>query len=335
MLTEDRREFGLRREGQPSARRVRRYPATRASEYGLIMSGEPDQDASQLLHQAGASVDVTATGIPLASEFFGPEHGGLATRLRSFSGRLNWGFWILLIVLIGAWQILGSRHNLQPFIVAPTIIIRQFGTLWAAGTLLEDLSTSAQEFAIGFAIGAVVGVAAGILGGNWRAFERSLTPIVSAVYAIPILALAPIFILVFGIGILSKVVVVAMETFFPVYLTTSAGVAATELSFRELGRAFNLSPRRMITLIIVPSALPYIASSLRVAVGRAITSVMAGEIFGARAGVGLLILNASSQFQTPSLYVGIVIFAVSGIVLTRFFAFIEKKMSPWKGVGAA
>ena len=138
-----------------------------------------------------------------------------STRERLSAWRPNWGFWILVIVLVALWQYIGSRKSAQVYIVSPTMIISQFGTLWHTG-LPKDLTTSGEELALGFLAGACVGIVAGILGGNWRTFNKSLTPIVSALYAIPVLALAPIFILIFGIGIESKVVVVGLETFFPV-----------------------------------------------------------------------------------------------------------------------
>ena len=242
----------------------------------------------------------------------------------------NWPFWIVLVLLLAAWQFGTQDLGSSLIIVPPSAVVAKAIELWQSGELLRDIHYSGVEFLLGFIIGAVAGMVVGVISGNWRPLSRVISPFVSSSYATPIIALAPLFILALGIGLVSKVAVVALEVFFPMLLTTAAGVMATESSYRELARAFRLSPFASITKILIPSAIPHIVSGLRVSVGRGLTAVLAAELFGAEAGLGLLILNSSNTFDTAGVFVGIVIFAVSGVSLTRLFSLLERRVAPWR-----
>lgn len=259
----------------------------------------------------------------------------VAERRRSRSvgdwiARRNWPFWVVLLALLIVWE-LGARQLTSSLIlVPPSEILSRGHELWSSGQLAHDMRVSGTEFLLGFILGATIGILVGLLSGSFRTFARIIEPFVSAVYAMPIIALAPLFIIGLGLGLVSKMAVVALTVFFPMLLTTSAGVVATESSFQELGRAFRLSRTSMVTKILVPSAVPHIISGLRVSVGRGLTSVLAAELFGAQAGVGLLILNASNNFDTAGIFVGIAIFAIAGVALTKAFSLLEMWIAPWR-----
>lgn len=256
--------------------------------------------------------------------------GANRSRFAQFVRRRNFTFWVALAVVLLVWQIVGSRLGKNLIVVPPSAIGRRGYELWTSGQLGTDLVTSGQEFAVGFVLGALGGVVVGLLTGNWKAMGRLLDPFINAAYAMPIIAIAPIFIIALGLGEASKVAVVGLACIFPIGMTTAAGVRATEDAYKELARSFHLSQLMLIRKVLLPSSVPYIVSGLRVGSGRALTAVLAAELFGARAGVGLLILNSASNFDTAAVYVGIVIFALAGIIVSKLFELLEGVVAPWR-----
>ena len=246
-------------------------------------------------------------------------------------GNRNWLFWLSFVALLVAWELLGSAQLVSRLILVPPSDILDRGVeLYKSGSLTTDVRASGLEFVLGFSMGAVAGIVVGIMIGAYGRADRLLSPYVSGLYAVPVIAFSPLFIIAFGLGIFSKVVVVAFVVVFPMIFVTSAGVRSTEASFRELGRAFNLKPWESVVKIVLPSSIPYILSGLRVATGRGLAGVLAAELFGARDGVGLLILQSAATFDTAGIFVGIVIFAFAGIVFTAFFFLLERKLAPWR-----
>lgn len=254
--------------------------------------------------------------------------GGLSTIKRKIS-KGNFPFWVSLALLIVAWELWGG--SVDPLIlVPPSDIIERGLELIKDGSLLEDILASGTAYIMGFTGGAIAGIAIGVLTGVSRMATRIFDPYVSALYAVPIIAFSPLFIIALGLGIASKVVVVAFVTVFPMIFVTSAGVRSTESSFKELGRSFNLTRSQAISKILLPSSVPFILSGLRVATGRSLSGVLAAELFGARDGVGLMILSAASKFDTAAIYVGIAVFAIAGILITGMFYALERKLAPWR-----
>lgn len=242
----------------------------------------------------------------------------------------NWAFWGVLAALLLIWQF-GAKVLNQPLIIVPlTDVVAKGVTLWQQGSLPADLATSAEEFILGFVIGSFVGVLCGHITGYFRAIGRAVDPLVAMLYAVPIIAVAPVFIIAFGLGIESKVLIVAIETFFCVTLTTTAGVRAIDLTFMDLSKVFGLQRLATMWKVIVPYSVPYMLSGFRVATGRGVTAVLAAELFGAKTGLGLMILNASTTFDTATVYLGVVIFAIVGAALTKFWYVAERRIAPWR-----
>lgn len=168
-------------------------------------------------------------------------------------GKFNFPFWVSLVILIVAWQLWGG--SVDPLIlVPPSDIIERGIELIQDGSLFDDILASGTAFILGFTAGAIAGISIGVLTGVSRLATRTFDPYVSALYAVPIIAFSPLFIIALGLGILSKVVVVAFVTVFPMIFVTSAGVRATESSFKELGRSFNLTRWHAISKILLPSS---------------------------------------------------------------------------------
>ncbi|HEY7299912.1 MAG TPA: ABC transporter permease [Xanthobacteraceae bacterium] len=215
------------------------------------------------------------------------------------------------------------------FLAAPTQIIAAIVALAKSGELWRHLGISSAEFALGYAIASVLGIAAGLAMANSARVKQAMTPWVSGLYATPTIALAPLFILWFGIGIWSKVLIVVLLVFFPVAINTEAGLRTTSERLIEMLRSFGASPRQIFFKLALPSAVPFILAGLKLGIGRGLIGVVVAELFGSRAGLGRLISASSDAFNMPDLFAGVVVLAVAGILMTAGFSWLETRLVPW------
>jgi NitT/TauT family transport system permease protein len=215
------------------------------------------------------------------------------------------------------------------FLAAPTQIGGAIVALAQTGELWRHLGISSAEFALGYAIASVLGIVAGLAMANSAIVKRAMTPWVSGLYATPTIALAPLFILWFGIGIWSKVLIVVLVVFFPVAINTEAGLRTTSERLIEMLRSFGATPRQIFFKVALPSALPFILAGLKLGIGRGLIGVVVAELFGSRAGLGRLISASADSFNMPDLFAGVVVLAVAGILMTAGFGWLETRLVPW------
>ncbi|MSP31983.1 MAG: ABC transporter permease [Pseudolabrys sp.] len=215
------------------------------------------------------------------------------------------------------------------FLAAPSQIGLQIVQLWATGELQIHMLVSGQEFFIGLVLAIVIGVGIGFLIATSLTARRILGPWVSALYATPTIAIAPLVVLWLGIDIWSKVVVVVINAMFPVIINTETGLRSTDRRLIETVRCFGASSMQVFWNVMLPSAIPYILAGVRLAVGRAIVSVVVAELFGSRAGLGFMLVQASEVFNMPKLFAAVVVLAVVGMLLTSFAQWMEKVLQPW------
>jgi NitT/TauT family transport system permease protein len=173
-------------------------------------------------------------------------------------------------------------------------------------------------------------VAIGVVIASSTPAKLMLQPWVSGLYATPTVALAPLFILWLGVGITSKIVVVATLVVFPVIINTETGLRTTNKNLVETVRSFGANRWQTFTKVSLPSALPFIFAGLRLGIGRGLIGVVVAELFGARAGLGELISESAESFDMPALFAGVTLLAIAGIVLTSGFQRLEKKLIPWR-----
>lgn len=235
-----------------------------------------------------------------------------------FGGLALWEF--ISRVLVGS----------KLFLAAPTQVLVALYELTKTGELKTHIWTSASEFLIGYVIACVLGVLLGLAMAGSKAGKQALQPWVSGLYATPTVALAPLFILWFGIGILSKVIVVAVLVVFPVAINTEAGLLTTSRQLIETVKSFGASPSQIFFKVSLPSALPFIFAGFKLGIGRGLIGVVVAELFGARAGLGQMIQQAAETFDMPTLFAGVVMLAGAGIALTSGFAWLETKLIPWR-----
>ncbi|MCP1676399.1 NitT/TauT family transport system permease protein [Natronocella acetinitrilica] len=236
---------------------------------------------------------------------------------------------VTALVIIGGWEL--AAMNANPLLVPrPSSVAVAGWEMLLSGELLRAFNQSFISFGTGFLISLVFGIAIGVLMGVSKVIEKILDPYVNALYAMPIIALIPFIMLWVGIGFEAKVIIVVLFAIFPIIISTAAGVKNVDKHYLDIGVAFCASRYSMFMKIVAPSALPFVASGIRLAVGRGIIAMVVAEFLTAIAGLGGLIINYSNSFQTSKAFVPVIVLALMGIVLTYFVQVIEYKLEAWK-----
>ena len=194
------------------------------------------------------------------------------------------------------------------------------------GSLWENLGATLAAMALGYAIGTLTGVGSGLMFGFLPRLYRVLSPYISALYALPKIALAPLFVILFGIGIASKVALVAITVFFLVLTATLDGVRNVD---RDLVQALSLmgaTRGEVIRKALVPAALPWIFTGMRIAVRYAFSNTLLAELIAANSGIGFLIEYYSGTFDAAGAYAAILVLVVCSVGLTEVLSRIETRM---------
>ena len=242
--------------------------------------------------------------------------------------------WILggtaVVLFIAFWQWVGTSGVVNPlFVSAPSRIWLAFLSL-AQGDLLNDIAISSLEFVYGFTLAIAVGIPLGILMGWYRPVEALFNPFVNFFYATPRIALLPLLIVWLGIGIHSKVAIVFLGAVFPVLINTIAGVKNLDESLIMAARSFGARDLQIFKTIALPGSVPFVLSGLRLGLGHALIGVVVGEFYAATAGVGYMIANAGNTFQTDKVFVGVIIVATAGLLITFGFQRLEDHFQSWR-----
>ena len=189
---------------------------------------------------------------------------------------------------------------------------------------------SGVEFAWGFALSVVVGIPFGIGIGWYKKMAYIFDPFINAMNATPRVALLPLIIIWLGIGILSKIGIIFIGAVFPLMINTRDGVKTTPITLVDAARSFGASQWQIFKSVVVPSTVPFVLTGLRLAVGRSLIGVFVGELYAATAGIGFMITVAGATFQTDKVFVGILIFIITGLVVTDILDRIERRFDEWR-----
>jgi ABC-type nitrate/sulfonate/bicarbonate transport system permease component len=243
-----------------------------------------------------------------------------------------------VIVFLTAWELCGNTLQLinPMFMSAPSLVFKAAYQMFASGEIFNDLYVSGIEFVVGYILSIVVAIPFGIAIGWYKRFAYVCDPFVNAMNATPRIALLPLVIIWLGIGILSKVGIIFLGAVFPLLINTRDGVKTTPHNLLTAAKSFGASEWQIFKSVVLPSTLPFILTGLRLAVGRALIGVMVGELYAATAGIGFMITVAGATFQTDKVFVGVLIFAISGMTLTAVIDHYEHRFDKWRPkVGAA
>jgi len=236
-----------------------------------------------------------------------------------------------VLIFLAIWEAFWSAGKISPlFMSGPSAIARQFRDTWVRGTLRADIIYSGTNFAVGFVLATVAGVVLGIIVGWYRRVRLLADPFLNALYATPRIAMVPLIIIWFGIGMWSKVFIVFISAFFPILVNTIGGVRAIDTDLLRAARAYCASDWQIFTTLALPGSVPFILTGVRQGVALGLIGVVVGEMFGGSQGVGFMVAYGGQTFATDTLFVGVVIIAVAGIVLTSLAERLERHFSRWR-----
>jgi ABC-type nitrate/sulfonate/bicarbonate transport system permease component len=235
-------------------------------------------------------------------------------------------------VFLAAWELVGNTLQLinPMFMSAPSLIWKAAVQLFASGEIWNDLRVSGIEFAWGYLLSILVGVPFGIATGWYKKMAYIFDPFVNAMNATPRVALLPLVIIWLGIGILSKVGIIFLGAVFPILINCRDGVKTTPYNLLTAARSFGATEWQIFRSVVLPSTLPFIITGLRLGVGRALIGVMVGELYAATAGIGFMITVAGATFQTDKVFVGVLIFALTGMISMEILSRLESRFDKWR-----
>lgn len=236
---------------------------------------------------------------------------------------------ITLVVVLSAWEVAGNYVN-PLFLSSPSAIAVAFYQLMASGELPQAIGSSLLSFALGVSFAIAVGITIGVAMGRIRMVEYILEPYVNALYSTPSIALIPLFILWFGVGLVSKIIIIFTLSVFIVIINTFSGVKNLSQGVIDIGAAFGASERQIFWKVVLPASLPFIMTGLRLAVGRAVLAMIVAEFFTSIAGLGGMIVKYGNFFQTAKMFVPIIVVSLLGVAAVEIIKYIEKRLAPWK-----
>lgn len=243
---------------------------------------------------------------------------------------------LIPLVVVGsvlAWGALVRWQEYPSFILpGPALVWQRFIVMLGDGTLARHAGYTLLEILAGLALGVTAAVIAGYFLAKSPALERILSPYVVASQAVPIVALAPLLVIWFGFGGLSKVLVAALTVFFPVLVSTVVGIRSVEADHRALMRSLEASSWQTFTMLEVPAAMPVLLGGLKVAVTLAVIGAVVGEFAGADRGLGFLINLARGILDTPMLFVALFTLVAIALVLYGGVTMLEYWLLRWRRV---
>lgn len=238
---------------------------------------------------------------------------------------------ISIAVGLALWELL-ARLLLENelLIPPPSSVFRSLWNLTITGKLNAHVSATLLEFTYGFSTACVVGIIVGYFMGMYRWFDEVMDPWIATLYSIPIITVVPLIIIWFGLGMISKVIVVFKITAVAIILNTAAGIKSIDPVWLELAKSLRLTSLQTTYKVRFPAALPYIITGMRLGVGRALLGVVVAELMAANAGLGYLLRDASETWDSPKLFVTVILLAAMGLISFNLIRRLEKRMAPWR-----
>jgi len=235
-------------------------------------------------------------------------------------------------IFLTVWELVGNVFQwINPmFMSSPSLIFKAAVQLFASGEIYHDLYVSGVELFGGYFLAVAVGIPMGILVGWYKRMSYVFDPFINAMNATPRVALLPLIIIWLGIGILSKVGIIFLGAVFSILINTRDGVKTTPANLLNAARSFGASEWMVFKTVVIPSTVPFILTGLRLAVGRALVGVLVGELYAATAGIGFMITVAGATFQTDKVFVGVLIFALGGMLGMELLTKVERRFDKWR-----
>jgi NitT/TauT family transport system permease protein len=236
----------------------------------------------------------------------------------------------ILLALLGAWQALSGPVFDKFWLSRPSDIALSFMTAAKNGTLLSDILVTFHSTALGFLYGLISGLVLGLVLAQSEAIALVLKPFILAIYGIPRIALAPVFILWFGIGLTSKVMMAALATFLLVFFNTYEGVRSADIELRNVARVLGASGWRLFWYVTLPNASPWIIAGIRIAIPQALVAATVAEFIASFAGLGYRIMETTNTLNTAGTMRGILVLMVVVMLLNFVLDALEAHILRWR-----
>lgn len=237
---------------------------------------------------------------------------------------------IIGLVFFISWELASGRLVREAFVSKPSKIVTLLWEITVDGTAWFHLGRTAQEFGIGYVVGAAVAVLVGTVLGRSDLLAAVFEPYLIAFYSIPKISLAPLFVIWFGIGVESKVAVVALSAFFMTFVNTFSGMKNINEDYVSIVRIMGAKRRQVFLRVLLPAASPSIILGLRSAVPYAIIGAIIGEMIASNRGLGFYIVQAAGYLNTTALFAGLTILVTLVMVVNFGLGFAERRILVWK-----
>lgn len=236
-------------------------------------------------------------------------------------------FWLILMLLL-LWDIVVRLFKIPPYLIPPPLaVVRELGKEWPM-LLSQSLPTLYATLG-GFAASALVGVPIAMWIAHSRTVESFVYPLLVFSQSIPKVAIAPLFVVWFGFGIVPKVIAAFLLGFFPVVVSTVQGFKSIEPDVIDLARSMGASPLKIFMKFRLPQALPSIFSGLKVSVTLAVVGAVVGEFVGSNSGIGFVLQRATGTFDLPLMFAALVVLSTMGVLLFLVVEMVERWLMPW------
>lgn len=236
-----------------------------------------------------------------------------------------------VIMFLVLWETASYYRWINPlFISSPIAILVAAKSLIVDGTFWTNIGVSAYEFLWGFVLAAAIGIPMGIFAGWNATFNSIISPFISALYVTPKVALLPVIVIAFGIGLTSKIVIVFLMAFFPIVMSAQKAMSTLDQNLIKAARSFSASEFQIFTTIALPSTVPFLLNGIRLGLGQGLIAIVVGEMFASTAGIGYQLTNAGQNLRTDEMFVGVLVIALTGVLLNALIGVIEKRFSLWK-----
>src|SRR5579864_7509415 len=238
-----------------------------------------------------------------------------------------------LAVVLTLWEVFGAKIDPVLFTTPSKVAIAAVGMI-GSGELWNYLWPSLVVLVLGLSSAAVIGIAVGLLLARFWVLDVALGVYITFLYSTPSVALVPLIVLWAGFETTAKVIILFLFAFFPKTINTYQGVKNVDPRLVEVGRAFRCSERQLWLNIVLPGALPFIITGLRLAVGRGLIGMVLADLYTAISGIGYLIVRSASSYRVDKMFVPIVVLGLLGITLTALLRAAERWVAPWTAAGS-
>jgi NitT/TauT family transport system permease protein len=242
---------------------------------------------------------------------------------------------LIIVAFLVAWQLLVSLRGIQPvYLPAPSAIVLAMVQMAADGSLFVNLGITLLRIFSGFLLATVAGISLGLVMGMSRLFQRIIDPWIAALYPLPKIALIPLLVIWLGTGESYKILISAITAFFPIVMSTYAGVCQVDRSLMKAAEDLGASRRQVQFNVVIPAAMPTIFAGLQLGMGVTIIMVIAAEMIGgsSQGGMGYILINAGQILETETVFAALVVLALMGAAIMKLQEWIGNRLVPWSHI---